>query len=148
MLIRSLMPQDAEVILWLIKQLAGFHHKEHEVSMNKENLMSEIKDWKRIYGMVAADESTWTIAGMLLYSKGFSSRKWKAYIIDDFYVSELYRRQWVGTSLMNTLIKQAAQEWVKRICRYYSTTNQTAELFYSKYAHEEDKELTFCSYLL
>lgn len=146
MKIRSILPADTWTLLQLIKELALIHWKKHEVIVDEKEMMHEIKDWKWIHWIIAEENEE--VCGMILYNKWFSSWRWRAYFIDDFYVLEKYRRRWVGKTLFDSLIKQCKSENIRRISWYYSKHNTIAEHFYKNYIHEVDSELVFCSYII
>jgi len=134
-IIRDADADDAAKILMLVKELAIYENAEDQVTASLQSYREHLKEGK-IYCKLA--EVDGTIVGMALYYETFSTWKGRMYYLEDFIVTEKYRRKGIGKLLINSYLKAAADggavlakwqvlNWNKPAISFYQKMGATIE---------------------
>jgi GNAT superfamily N-acetyltransferase len=134
---------DYEQILELIKAFAIFQKTPEKVTVTLEQMIED----KDIFQCLVAEVDNKIVAFASFF---FSYYSWsgKAIDLDDLYVKDEYRKQNIGTQLLNAVIRFAKEHHCKSVRWLVSRWNENAVNFYKKMgAVVDDTEMT-CVYNL
>ncbi len=140
--IRKAEKQDLEAILGLVHELAVYEKAAEEVTATAKQYLQNFEEGI-FEAMVAEHEGK--IIGMVLYFLGFSTWKGKMLFLEDFVVTERYRRKGVGIRLFEALQEEAKQLKVQRMKWQVLDWNTPAIDFYKKYKAEFDEGWINCN---
>ncbi len=141
--IRKGVVHDYDQILELIKAFAVFQKTPEKVTVTLEQMVED----KDIFQCLVAEVDNKIIAFASFF---FSYYSWsgKAIDLDDLYVKDEYRKQNIGTKLLNAVIQFAKEHQCKSVRWLVSRWNENAINFYKKMgAVIDDTEMT-CVYNL
>ncbi|MEP7110067.1 MAG: GNAT family N-acetyltransferase [Ferruginibacter sp.] len=137
-IIRKAEQEDFPGILTLIKEFALFQKTPMKVSVTLEQMEKE----KYLFQCLVAETAGLKIVGFASFFYAYFSWTGKALWLDDLYVTELYRRQKVGSRLLNAVIDLAMKEECKKLRWQVSRWNENAIGFYKKMgASVDDMEI-------
>ena len=140
--IRKAKEADFPQILSLIKELAVFEKAPEKVT-NTVELMKQEKNFFHCY---VAEAENKEIAGIALYFFAYYTWVGKSLYLDDLYVKDSFRKQKVGSALLNRLFEIARAENCKRVRWQVLNWNKNAIQMYSKCGAEIDDEWLNCSF--
>lgn len=126
---RKAIKSDLPAVLELVKELAIYENEPEAVTASLVDYQSAF-DEDLIQVLVAEEEST--IVGMALYYLTFSTWKGKMMYLEDFVVSETYRRSGVGDQLWEALLKDAKEQKCILLKWQVLDWNEPALNFYAK----------------
>ncbi len=126
--IRKADKKDYSSILKLIEEFAIFQKTPWKVTITLEQ-MEKDKDFFQCY---VAELDDHTIIGFASFYFTFYSWSGKGLYLDDLYVTEVYRKQKVGSQLLQAVIDLAIREQCKNLRWQVSNWNETAIEFYKK----------------
>ncbi len=141
-IIRKATEADFPEILALIKELALFEKAPDKVTNTVEQMQQE----KDLFGCFLAVSDNNDILGMALYFFAYYTWVGKSLYLDDIYIKEPYRKQKIGTALLNKVFDVAREENCKRVRWQVLDWNQPAIEMYRKAGAEVDDEWLNCSF--
>ena len=141
-IIRKATEADFPEILALIKELALFEKAPEKVTNTVEQMQQE----KDLFGCFLAVSDNHDILGMALYFFAYYTWVGKSLYLDDIYIKEPYRKQKIGTALLNKVFDVAREENCKRVRWQVLDWNQPAIEMYRKAGAEVDDEWLNCSF--
>lgn len=142
--IRKAIDNDFKEIYLLLIEFALFQKTPEKVIITAEE-MSEAKNSFQFF--VAEDEHK-NIAGFASFFFAYFSWTGKTLYLDDLYVKEKYRKQNIGTLLLETVVEHAKKTGCKKVKWQVSKWNETAINFYKKMgAIVDDMEINCDLYL-
>ncbi|HBE41947.1 MAG TPA: GNAT family N-acetyltransferase [Bacteroidales bacterium] len=141
-IIREATEEDFPVILSLIKELATFEKSPEKVT----NTVEQMKQEKDLFRCFVAETESEEIIGMALWFFAYYTWVGKSLYLDDIYVKESYRKNKIGSALMNKIFQTARQENCKRLRWQVLSWNKPAIEMYSKLGAEIDEEWLNCSF--
>ncbi len=124
--IRIANQKDFPAVLNLIKEFALFQKTPHKVSITLQQMEAEQEFFKCFVAESANNE----IIGFATCYFTFYSWSGKGLYLDDLYVRASYRKQNVGSQLLNTVIDLAKREQCKKLRWQVSGWNKNAIGFY------------------
>lgn len=133
--IRKATPADIPAIHNLVVELAVYEKEPDAVAATVDDYRRDFEEG--IFQALVADDGG-TIKGMMLYYTAYSSWKGRMIYLDDFVVSEAYRRQGIGQLLYNELFEEARRikavlvkwqvlDWNEPAIRFYKKNHATLE---------------------
>ncbi len=135
--IRKATERDLVPIFNLIRQLAIYEYAEKDVVVTLPELKEDFNN-KVFQAHVAIAEGE--VIGMVLYYMTYSTWKGKMLYLDDFVVTESYRRTGVGKMLFDQVL-DIAREWNCRLVKLQVLDwNKNAIRFYKKYNADIETE--------
>lgn len=137
--IRKGEPKDMPEVLNLIKELAIYEKAPDEVETTIEELTEDGFGTKPIFDVIVAEMEA-KVVGFALYYTSYSTWKGKALYLEDFIVSEPYRKYGIGKKLFDEVLKDAKERKVKRMEWQVLEWNEPAINFYKKYNATLDGE--------
>lgn len=140
--IRKATKADFPEILSLIKELAVFEKAPEKVTNSVEQMEQE----KDLFECYVAENKKNEIIGMALYFFAYYTWVGKSLYLDDIYVKEAYRKQKIGTRLLNKVFEVAREAGCKRVRWQVLDWNQPAIEMYKKAGAEIDDEWLNCSF--
>jgi GNAT superfamily N-acetyltransferase len=140
--IRKATEADFPAILSLIRELALFEKAPEKVT----NTVAQMQQEKDLFGCYLAESDNNEILGMVLYFFAYYTWVGKSLYLDDIYVKEPYRKQKIGTALLNKVFDVAREENCKRVRWQVLDWNQPAIKMYKKAGAEIDDEWLNCSF--
>jgi diamine N-acetyltransferase len=126
--IRKAGQKDFPQIIDLINEFAIFQQTPWKVSITLEQ-MEKDKDFFQCF---VAETNDQTIIGFTTCYFTFFSWSGKGLYLDDLYVSQLYRKQQIGSRLLQAVIDLAKKEQCKKLRWQVSSWNKNAIDFYKK----------------
>jgi GNAT superfamily N-acetyltransferase len=141
-IIRKATEADFPAILSLIRELALFEKASEKVTNTVEQMNKE----KDLFGCFLAVSDNNEVLGMALYFFAYYTWVGKSLYLDDIYIKEPYRKQKIGTALMNKVFEVAREENCKRVRWQVLDWNQPAIEMYRKAGAEIDDEWLNCSF--
>lgn len=140
--IRHATDKDFPAILALVKELAAFEKAEHKVV----NTVDQMKKEKDHFKCLVAITDLGTIVGIAIYFFAYYTWVGKSIYLDDLYVKEKYRKQKVGSKLVNAFFDVARREKCKRARWQTLNWNENAIGFYKKRGATIDDEWLNCDF--
>jgi GNAT superfamily N-acetyltransferase len=140
--IRIAVEEDFPGVLGLIKELAAYERSPHKVT-NSVELMKKEKDLFRCF---VAEAENGEIIGIALYFFAYYTWVGKSLYLEDIYVKEQFRRQNIGTLLLDRIFEVAIDEDCKRVRWQVLNWNTSAINMYRKNGAEVDDEWYNCNY--
>ena len=131
--------KDMQEVLNLIKELAIYEKAPDEVEMTVEELIEDGFNDNPIFDVIVAEAEN-NIVGFALYYTSYSTWKGKALYLEDFIVSESFRKYGIGKRLFDEVVKEAKKRQVKRMEWQVLEWNEPAINFYKKYDATLDGE--------
>ena len=147
MIIRKGQPSDIPSIHELVLELAIYEKAPQEVTNTIEEMISDGFGDDPIFGFFVAEDRN-KIVGMALYYNRYSTWKGKMLYLEDLIVTEKYRKNGVGTKLMDAVIQEAEAKGCKGIQWQVLEWNQPAIDFYQRYQPSYDSEWVNCRIML
>ncbi|MEM7102959.1 MAG: GNAT family N-acetyltransferase [Bacteroidota bacterium] len=124
-------PQDLPAIYGLVKELAIYEKAPEEVTTTLEDYLT---DFKAGYFESLVAKHNDKVVGMMLYYNTYSTWKGRMLYLEDFLVTETYRRMGIGDQLWEALLEEAKIKGARLIKWQVLDWNQPAIEFYKKKA--------------
>ena len=121
--------EDIPAIHQLVRELAIYEKEEHEFIASVE---AYYKDFAANWFEVIVAEVDHTIVGMALYYNTYSTWKGRMLYLEDFVVSQAYRRHGIGQRLFDAVLSKAKEKGCKLIKWQVLDWNSPAVKFYEK----------------
>ncbi len=137
--IRKAERKDVPALLSLVQELAVYEHCPNEVVVDEAEMVAAGFGEDRVFDAFVA-EAEGKVVGMAIFYTGYSTWKGKTLYLEDFLVTEDWRRKGVGKLLFDQVIEEARDRGVRRMDWQVLEWNQPAIDFYKKYACELDPE--------
>ncbi|CAG5076294.1 GNAT family N-acetyltransferase [Parvicella tangerina] len=138
-LIRKADKSDVPALLSLVKELADYEKCPNEVEVDRTEMEDAGFGPNKVFDAFVA-ESNSEVVGMAIFYTGYSTWKGKTLYLEDFLVTENWRRKGIGKLLFDRIIEEAKLRNVRRMDWQVLEWNQPAIQFYKKYACELDPE--------
>ncbi len=140
--IREATDADFAAILSLIKELALFEKAPEKVTNTVEQMHQE----KNLFECYVAENDDNEIVGMALFFFAYYTWVGKSLYLDDIYIKEAYRKNKIGSRLLNKVFEVARAKGCKRVRWQVLDWNQPAIEMYRKAGAEIDDEWLNCSF--
>ncbi len=142
--IRTATAEDCPRILELVQELATYEKAPQEVTVSLEHFTESGFGPNPVWwGFVAVYQEE--IVAFALYYIRFSTWKGQAMYLEDILVTEKMRGRGIGAMLFESLIGEAREKGLKRICWQVLDWNEPAKAFYKKYNASFDGEWINCA---
>lgn len=133
--IREAQTADLEAIHSLVRELAVYEKAEHEFVATLEDYENDFAAGVFSCHVATVDDK---VAGMALYYMSYSTWKGKMLYLEDFVVSEPYRRLGLGQRLFDAFLEEAKKrecrlvkwqvlDWNEPALRFYRRNNAVIE---------------------
>lgn len=142
--IRTATPEDMPAVWGLIRELAIYEKAPEQVITSPEQMVRDGFGEKPLFQCLVAEMADKHIAGIALYYFCYSTWKGKILYLDDFIVSESYRRQNIGEQLWLALKEVAIAEKAQQMRWHVLDWNTPAIRFYEKIGASLDAEWIQC----
>jgi GNAT superfamily N-acetyltransferase len=145
--VRKATLDDMQAVHRLIVELAVYENSPNEVTNSLESLIEDGFGANPVfYCLVAVDGLE--VIGFALYYISYSTWKGKCVYLEDFLVTEAWRRKGVGKMLFDAVHQQAILMSAKRFEWQVLDWNTPAINFYKKYHVEMDRTWIDCKLVL
>ena len=141
-IIRKGSEDDFPKLLELIKELAAFEKSTEKVT-NTVELMKKEKD---LFGFFIAETRNGEMVGMAVYFFAYYTWVGKSLYLEDIYIKEPFRREGIGTKLLDRIFEVARDENCKRVRWQVLSWNSSAISMYKKNGAVIDTEWFNCNY--
>ena len=143
--IRAAKPEDAAVLVNLIRELANYEQLVDEANPNADLLTEQLKRHAcpRVEALLAIDTDTQDVVGFALFFQNYSTflSRWGLFL-EDLYVRPAYRKKGVGFALFRTLAQLAEERDCERLEWSVLNWNDLAIKFYKKLGATAMREWT------
>lgn len=130
--VRKAVIEDVKSLLNLVKELALYENCPNEVEVSIEEMKEAGFGERRVFDSIVA-EIEGEIIGMAIFYTGYSTWKGKTLYLEDFLVTEKWRRKGIGKLLFERVIQEAKERKVRRMDWQVLDWNEPAIEFYKKY---------------
>lgn len=129
--IRTATPEDAALILSLIRELAEYEHEPHAVKVSEEELLRDgfPENGRRYFDCLLAEERG-EPAGIALYFPVYSTWSGKAIHLEDLYIRPQFRGQGIGKTLLSRVAAMAVEQGCRLMYWHVLDWNKPALDFY------------------
>tara|TARA_B110000046_G_scaffold184397_1_gene222787 strand:+ start:1207 stop:1665 length:459 start_codon:yes stop_codon:yes gene_type:complete len=141
--IREAKAADMDAVFQLINELAVYEHAADQVTNSVENLIEDGFGPNAVFKCIVA-EANQSAVGFALYFTSYSTWKGRCLYLEDFLVTETWRRKGVGKLLFDRVYEIAEQSKVKRFEWQVLDWNEPAINFYKKYKTSFDETWVNC----
>ncbi len=141
--LRDATPDDLDDVLALIKELAEFENAPEEVTITKQQLLTDGFGENPLFWIILAEENNQVI-GMSFYYIRYSTWKGKCLYLEDIVVKEKHRGKGAGKRLFEETLQRARRMNAKLMVWQVLDWNKPAIEFYKKYNAELDNEWINC----
>lgn len=141
--LRNASQDDMPAVLALIKELAVYEHAANEVTNTVENLVNDGFGPNKVFDCIVATYQN-TVIGFALYYTSYSTWKGRCLYLEDFLVTEKWRRKGVGKLLFDQVYKIAEETGARRFEWQVLDWNEPAINFYKKYQTNFDETWVNC----
>lgn len=145
--IRKAKAADMDAVLKLIQELAVYENAADQVTNSVENLMEDGFGPNAIFGCFVAEVNQ-KVIGFALFYTSYSTWKGRCLYLEDFLVTESWRRNGVGKLLFDRVHELAMVTKVKRFEWQVLDWNEPAINFYKKYQADLDETWVNCKLML
>lgn len=135
------------VVHQLITELAIYENAEEQVTNTVENLKADGFGPNKVFSCIVAEYEGMVI-GFALYYTSYSTWKGSCLYMEDFLVTEKWRRMGVGKLLFDRVYQIAEETGVKRFEWQVLDWNTPAINFYKKYQTDFDETWVNCKIFL
>lgn len=142
--LREANSNDYDEIMSMIKELALFEKAPDKVT----NSVARMNDEKDFFNCIVAENENGEIMGMALYFFAYYTWVGKSMYLDDLYVKPIFRKQGVGTKLLNEIFKISKDKKCNRIRWQVLDWNHSAINLYKKIGMTLDYEWVNCDFIL
>lgn len=137
LVIRSAVAEDMGGVIRLIQELADYENASDQVSNTESQLVEDGFGNDPVFKCNVAEIND-DIIGFTLYYTSYSTWKGRCLYLEDFIVTERYRRTGVGKMLFEKLLDHAKEIGAARFEWQVLDWNKPAINFYNKYKSEMD----------
>ncbi|MDQ3141110.1 MAG: GNAT family N-acetyltransferase [Bacteroidota bacterium] len=130
--IRKAHPEDASAILNLVMELAIYEKAPEAVHTQEQDYRDGLQNG--LFEAFVAESKDNGIIGMALYFPHFSTWNGKTLYLEDFVVSEKFRKSGIGKLLFEAYLEEAKRQGAKMVKWQVLDWNEPAKKFYKKYA--------------
>ncbi|MFT5820597.1 MAG: GNAT superfamily N-acetyltransferase [Crocinitomix sp.] len=141
--IRNSVVSDMDAVFNLIKELAIYEKAENEVTNSLENLIEDGFGPNALFKCIVAEVDQ-KVIGFALYYTSYSTWKGRCLYLEDFLVTETWRRKGVGKLLFDQVYQIAKEAKVGRFEWQVLDWNEPAINFYKKYQANLDGTWVNC----
>jgi GNAT superfamily N-acetyltransferase len=141
--IREAKATDMDAVFKLINELAVYEHAADQVTNSVENLIEDGFGTNSVFKCIVAEAND-TVIGFALYFTSYSTWKGRCLYLEDFLVTETWRRKGVGKLLFDRVYEIAEETKVKRFEWQVLDWNEPAINFYKKYKTSFDETWVNC----
>ena len=127
--IRKAQSRDLPAIYSLVRELAIYENSENELTATAEDYENDFADGI-FESLVLEDDGE--IRGMVLYYMTYSTWRGKMLYLEDFVVTEEYRRTGCGQELFEAFLKEAHSKKCRMVKWQVLDWNEPAIRFYEK----------------
>lgn len=138
-IIRKAIENDVKSLLDLVKELAVYEHCPNEVEVSEEEMKEAGFGENKVFDAFVAEVGN-SIVGIAIFYTGYSTWKGKTLYLEDFLVTESWRRKGIGKLLFERVIEEARERKVRRMDWQVLEWNEPAINFYRKYNCLLDEE--------
>lgn len=138
-LIRKAEKKDVKSLLNLVRELAVYEHCPNEVEVSEEEMEEAGFGENKVFDSFVAEAGN-KVIGMAIFYTGYSTWKGKTLYLEDFLVTESWRRKGIGKLLFDRVIDEAKERKVRRMDWQVLEWNEPAINFYRKYECLLDEE--------
>lgn len=139
-IIRKALKEDVPSLLNLVRELANYENAPNEVEVSVNEMIEAGFGPDPVFEALVAESGDFGIIGMAIYYTGYSTWKGKTLYLEDFLVTESYRRNGVGKLLFDAVIQTAKERKVRRMDWQVLEWNTPGIEFYKKYNAVLDEE--------
>ncbi len=138
MIVRRATPDDLQQLAVLFDEYRQFYGASSQLELSYDFLKQRFENQESVIFIHVKDE---VITGFILLYLGFSSVACSTYyILDDVYVTPLYRRQGSARQLIDTAILFARHENALRLTLETQKTNHQSHQLYQSMGFVKDDE--------
>jgi GNAT superfamily N-acetyltransferase len=137
--IRKANREDVPSLLALVQELAEYEHCPDEVEVSVEEMEEAGFGPGKVFDAFVADAEG-VVVGMAIFYTGYSTWKGKTLYLEDFLVTQAWRRKGVGKLLFDAVIQEAKNRKVRRMDWQVLDWNEPAIEFYKGYDSLLDPE--------
>ena len=137
--VRQSQKEDMPKVLEYIQELATYEKAPDEMINTVENLEKDGFGDNKVFDCIVAEIEN-KVVGFALYYTGYSTWKGRTLYLEDFLVSEDYRRKGIGKLLFDEVVLEAKRRGVKRMDWQVIDWNEPAIKFYKKNNATIEKE--------
>ncbi|RMG79887.1 MAG: GNAT family N-acetyltransferase [Bacteroidetes bacterium] len=141
--IRKAVPKDVPQMLQMIKELATYEKAPNEVVVTEQELLEDGFGDNPVYFCYIAEKED-NVVGMALCYYKYSTWKGRCIYLEDIIVKEAERGNGIGKKLLQTVIRKAQKEKVRRLEWQVLDWNEPAINFYKKFQTRFDDEWINC----
>lgn len=134
---------DIPKVFDLIKELALFEKAPEQVIVTPEQMLEDGFGNNPAYSLFVA-ESEGVVIGMAVFYYRYSTWKGKTVYLEDLLVTENFRKQGVGSGLLNMVLEHAKSINCQRVSWQVLDWNESAINFYKKFNATFDSEWLNC----
>jgi len=145
--VRPAKREDMSSVLDLIRELAIYEHAEKEVTNTLENLIEDGFGNEKAFDCIVATQEE-KVIGFALFYTSYSTWKGKCLYLEDFLVTEQWRRKGIGKLLFDRVYDIAKERNVKRFEWQVLDWNLPAINFYKKYHANLDETWINCKLIV
>jgi len=138
--IRKSNENDFENIFELIKEYAEYNGFPNLVI----NSLEKMKIEKEYFNSLVVENEDNQVIWIAVYSFSYYTWVWKTLYLDDIFIKERYRWNWIWKKLLDLLVKEAKKEWCYRLRQTWKW-NDKAIKFYEKYWANLDRDILNCT---
>lgn len=141
--IREAVVGDMTAVYALICELAEYEKAPNEVTNTIANLERDGFGQDKVFDCIVATDND-KVVGFALYYTSYSTWKGRCLYLEDFLVTESYRRKGIGELLFKTVLQIAKERNVLRFEWQVLDWNTPAINFYKKHAADLDETWVNC----
>ncbi len=141
--LRDATPNDLDDVIELIKELAEFEKAPEEVTITKQQLLTDGFGKNPLFWIILAEENN-EVIGMSFYYIRYSTWKGKCLYLEDIVVKEKHRGKGAGKQLFEETLQRARRMNAKLMVWQVLDWNKPAIEFYKQYQAEFDDEWINC----
>ncbi|NOQ73807.1 MAG: GNAT family N-acetyltransferase [Crocinitomix sp.] len=145
--IRKAKASDMDAVFNLIKELAVYEKAANQVTNSVENLIEDGFGTNPVFNCIVAEVDQ-KVIGFALYYSSYSTWTGRCLYLEDFLVTETWRRKGVGKLLFDQVYQIAKETKAKRFEWQVLDWNEPAINFYKKYQANLDETWVNCRLML
>jgi GNAT superfamily N-acetyltransferase len=137
--IRPALREDCPRLLELIRELALYEKAPNEVTVSDVHFAESGFGDKPVWWAFVAEDTN-GIQGFALYYIRYSTWKGQCLYLEDIIVTAAMRGKGIGSALFETILREAKEKRMARVCWQVLDWNEPAIQFYKKYQASLDPE--------
>jgi GNAT superfamily N-acetyltransferase len=123
----------------LIRELALYEKAPNEVTVSADHFAESGFGDKPVWWSFVAEDTN-GIQGFALYYIRYSTWKGQCLYLEDIIVTDTMRGKGIGSALFETILREAKEKRMARVCWQVLDWNEPAIQFYKKYQASLDPE--------